>query len=306
MTISTTSALSFTPMLCSQMLRLQKKQSKLFKKVYGPIQRMLDGLDNWYERRISWSVRHRWTVIVGSFLFFALSIVVMKLAGVKSEFFPANDSARVGVTLELPIGTRVEKAEVIAKQLADMWMERYGHILQACNFTIGQAGDNNTFASLRSSGSHIISFNVSFCPSNERSEGLAQICDEMRADCKAIPELAKYNVMLGGQQSSMGGQQTATFEIYGYDMDATYDVAVELQKRFQESDIVAQTMISRSDYEPELVINFDREKLEQQGLGMSAAAASVRNLITGSLMSYYREDGEEYDSKVRYDVESRS
>ncbi|MBR1379369.1 MAG: efflux RND transporter permease subunit [Bacteroidaceae bacterium] len=306
MTISTTSALSFTPMLCSQMLRLQKKQSKLFKKVYGPIQRMLDGLDNWYERRISWSVRHRWTVIVGSFLFFALSIVVMKLAGVKSEFFPANDSARVGVTLELPIGTRVEKAEVIAKQLADMWMERYGHILQACNFTIGQAGDNNTFASLRSSGSHIISFNVSFCPSNERSEGLAQLCDEMRADCKAIPELAKYNVMLGGQQSSMGGQQTATFEIYGYDMDATYDVAVELQKRFQESDKVAQTMISRSDYEPELVINFDREKLAQQGLGMSAAAASVRNLITGSLMSYYREDGEEYDIKVRYDVESRS
>ena len=31
MTVSTVSALSFTPMLCSQMLRLQKKQSKLFK-----------------------------------------------------------------------------------------------------------------------------------------------------------------------------------------------------------------------------------------------------------------------------------
>ena len=306
MTISTTSALSFTPMLCSQMLRLQKKQSKLFKKVYGPIQRALDGLDSWYERRINWAVRHRWTVIIGSFVFFIFSIVLMKVVGVKSEFFPANDSGRVGVTLELPIGTRVEKAEVVAKQLADTWMGRYGDMITACNFTIGQAGDNNAFASLRSSGSHIISFNVSFCPSNERSVGLAQLCDEMRADCKKIPELAKYNVMLGGQQSSMGGQQTATFEIYGYDMDATYDVAVELQRRFQESDIVAQALISRSDYEPELVIDFDREKLAQQGLNMQTAAATVRNLITGSLMSYYREDGEEYDIKVRYEIQNRT
>ena len=305
MTISTTSALSFTPMLCSQMLKLQKKQGKLFKKIYGPIQRLLDRLDDWYERRIAWATRHRWTVIIGCVLFFVLSIVTMNLAGIKSEFFPANDSGRVGATLELPIGTRVEKAEKIATYLADTWMKRYGKMLNACNFTIGQAGDNNTFASMRSSGSHIISFNISFCPSNEREVGLAALCDEMRDDCKKIPELAKYNIMLGGQQSSMGGQQTATFEVYGYNMDETYDVAVELQKRFKESDIVAQAMISRSDYQPELVINFDREKLSQQGLGMSHAAASIRNLITGSLMSYYREDGEEYDIKVRYDVDDR-
>jgi len=305
MTISTTSALSFTPMLCSQLLRLQKKQSKLFKKVYGPIQRMLDRLDDWYERRINWATRHRWTVIIGCVVFFGLSIMTIKMADIKSEFFPANDSGRVGANIELPIGTRVEKAEVIAKQLADTWMKRYSHILNSCNFTIGQAGDSNAFASMRSSGSHIISFNISFCPSNEREESLASLCDEMRADCKAIPELAKYNIMMGGQQSSMGGQQTATFEIYGYNMDETYDVAVELQKRFQASDIVAQAMISRSDYQPELVINFDREKLAQQGLGMSAAAGSIRNLITGSLMSFYREDGEEYDIKVRYDVNDR-
>ena len=247
MTISTTSALSFTPMLCSQMLKLQKKQGKLFKKIYGPIQRLLDRLDDWYERRIAWATRHRWTVIIGCVLFFVLSIVTMNLAGIKSEFFPANDSGRVGATLELPIGTRVEKAEKIATYLADTWMKRYGKMLNACNFTIGQAGDNNTFASMRSSGSHIISFNISFCPSNEREVGLAALCDEMRDDCKKIPELAKYNIMLGGQQSSMGGQQTATFEVYGYNMDETYDVAVELQKRFKESDIVAQAMISRSD-----------------------------------------------------------
>ena len=43
MTISTISALSFTPMMCAQMLRLQKKQSKWFVTFYKPIERALDG-----------------------------------------------------------------------------------------------------------------------------------------------------------------------------------------------------------------------------------------------------------------------
>jgi len=305
MTVSTVSALSFTPMLCSQLLRLQKKQSRMFKLLYGPVQRWLDKLDDWYGKRINWAVRHRWTVIVCCVLFFAGSIVMTVLVGLKSDFFPANDSGRVSATLELPIGTRVEKAEAIAVELSDKWRERYGHILRACNFTVGQAGDDNTFASLQTNGSHIISFNINLVPSDQREEGLAQICDEMREDCKAIPELAKYNVLLGGGGGGMGGQSTATFEIYGYDMDATNKIANILADSLRQNAMVGQVNISRSDEQPSIVINFDREKLAQQGLGLATAAGSVRNLINGSLMSYYREDGEEYDIKVRYEVEGR-
>ena len=286
MTISTTSALSFTPMLCSQMLRLQKKQSKLFKTFYAPIQRVLDKLDDVYENMINRAVRHRWTVIGLCVLFFVSSIVAMEVVGIKSEFFPANDSGRVGVTLQAPIGTRTEVTKAIAQGLADKWMKRYGADLQACNFTVGQAGDNNTFASLSDNGSHIASFNIQFVPSNKRKIGLVKICDEMREDCKAVPELAKYQVMLGGRQGrGMGGQSTATFEIYGYDMDATGAVADELAAKLAEGEMVGQTNISRSDFQPELVIQFDRDKLAELGIGMSDASNAVRNLITGSLMS---------------------
>ncbi len=305
MTISTTSALSFTPMLCSQMLKLQKKQSKFFKKIYHPVQKSLDGLDYWYEKRINWAVRHRWVIIIGAVLFFVASIVIMNVVGIKSEFFPANDNGRIGATLELPIGTRKEKAKEVADHLAYTWMKRYGKDLKACNFTVGQAGDNNTFASLQSNGSHIISFNLNFVPSNKRNIKLITICDEMREDCKKTPELSKYIVNMGGGQSTMGGQSTATFEIYGYDMDVTNQIAQELATKLKESEMVGQTNVSRSDYQPELVIDFDRQKLSKLNLTMANASATVRNLITGSLMSYYREDGEEYDIKVRYEPEAR-
>lgn len=306
MTVSTTSALSFTPMLCSLMLRLQKKQSKLFKAFYGPIGKSLDKLDSWYEKRINWAVRHRWTVIAGCVALFVASIALAAVCGIKSEFFPANDSGRVGIVAQLPVGTRVEKAEELAKQLANKWRDRYGDDMQSCNFTIGKAGDDNTFASLQDNGTHIISFNVMMVPSDQREKGLAEICDEMRADLKDIPELAKYQVNLGGNSNgSMGGQSTASFEIYGYDLNTTYDVAKQLADKFKESPMISQVNISRSDYEPELVIDFDRDKLAQQGIGLSTAANAVRALIYGSLQSHYREDGEEYDIKVRYEPTAR-
>lgn len=306
MTVSTVSALSFTPMLCSQMLRLQKKQSRMFKLLYGPVQRALDKLDLWYERRINWAVRHRWTIMIGSAAFFILSIVVSQAIGIKNEFFPANDSGRVGVILELPVGTRKEKALEIGQKVAKVWMDRYGKDLEAINFTVGQAGDDNTFASLQSNGANIVSFNVLFVPSNERERGLVAICDEMRVDCKAIPEIAKYQVNLGGNNNGgMGGQSTATFEIYGFDLDATRAVADTLKARLLQNEMVGQVTISRSDDTPELVVDFDRDKLASLGIGLSDAATAVRNLISGSLMSYYREDGEEYDIKVRYEPTAR-
>ncbi len=306
MTISTTAALTFTPMLCSQMLKLQKKQGVLFKKLYGPIGKGLNSLDDWYQKRINWAVRHRWTVIGGVVCFFIFSISCVKIFGIESEFFPTNDSGRIGITLELPIGTRVEIAEELSSNLTKKWQERYGADMQSCNFTVGQAGDDNTFASLSDNGSHIMTFNIMMVPSNEREKGLAEICDEMRADLKAIPELAKYQVNLGGSAgSAMGGQSTASFEIYGHDLEATKAVADELSTKLRESSIVTQVNISRSDYQPEIVIDFDREKLATQNLGMNTAAGYVRNLIYGSQLSYFREDGEEYDIKVRYEPTAR-
>jgi len=306
MTISTISALTFTPMLCSLMLKLKKKQSGWFVRFYTPISNVLDKLDDWYEKRINWAVRHRASVILGCVALFVGSVVLAGLGGIKSEFFPANDSGRIGISLQLPIGTRVEFSEELAMNLTNKWRERYGKDMETCNFTVGQAGDDNTFASLSDNGSHIISFNIMMVPSDEREKGLAQICDEMRADLKAMPELAKYQVNLGGNQGSgMGGQATATFEIYGYDLDNTRKVAEEMSKKFSENPMVTQVHISRSDYQPEIVVNFDRDKLAQQNLGLSTAAGYVRNIISGSQMSYFREDGEEYDIKVRYEPSAR-
>ena len=303
MTISTISALTFTPMMCSQLLRLQKKQSKLFLMFFTPIQKALDRLDLWYAARLDWGVRHRKTILFGCIGLFVLSLGCC--SGIHSEFFPANDSGRVGIKLELLVGTRVEEAERLSLELTDKWQKRYGKDMEAINFRVGQASDDDTYSSLSDNGPHIIEFNISMVPSNERDKGLEEICDEMRADLAQYPEFVKTDVMLGGGHGGMGGQSMASFEIYGYDFDATDRVAQELKSKLEKVDGIGQVNISRSDYQPEYQVDFDREKLALHGLNLTTAATYLRNRINGATASYYREDGDEYDIKVRYEPDQR-
>ena len=304
MTISTVSALSFTPMMCAYFLKLQKKPSKIFLAFYKPIERSLDKLDEWYKKRLDWAVRHRKSVFVGCVAFFVLSCFCATTIG--SEFFPSADNARIGATLKLPIGARVERAQELAAELTEKWMNRYQGVLKVCNYRVGQADSDNTLAAMQTNGSHIISFNMSLVSVEDRDISLEQVCNEMREDLKLYPELEEGQILLGGGGGGMGGQSTADFEIYGYDFSTTDRLAAELQRGLMKVNGVREVNISREDYQPEYQVDFDREKLALHGLNLSTAATYLRNRINGSLATYYREDGDEYDVKVRYAPESRT
>ena len=304
MFISTLAALTLTPMLCSQLLRLQKKQSKTFKVLYGPIEKGLDGFDNWYARMLNWAVRHRTVVIVGCVVFFFGSLFCMK--GISTEFFPAQDNARIAVKLQLPIGTRKELAQDISQKLTEQWQAKYKGVMKVCNYTVGQADTDNTWASMQDNGSHIIDFNISLVDPGDRDISLEQVCDGMREDLKAYPELVKAQVILGGSNTGMSGQASADFEIYGYDMATTDSVAASLKRLLSGIQGVSEVNISRSDYQPEYQVDFDREKLALHGLNLSTAGTYLRNRVNGAIASKYREDGDEYDIKVRYAPEHRT
>ena len=304
MFISTVSALSLTPMLCSQLLRLQRKQSKAFLVFFAPIERTLDGLDNAYARLLNWAVRHRALVLAGCVAFFVLSLLCAKAVG--TEFFPAQDNARIAVKLELPIGARKEVAQEIAQRLAEQWMTKYKGVMKVCNYTVGQADSDNTWASMQTNGSHIISFNISLVDPADRDISLATVCDEMRQDLKDYPEFNKAQVIFGGNNTGMAAQSSADFEVYGYSMAETDSVAAKLKRALLKVEGVSEVNISRSDYQPEYQVDFDREKLPLHGLNLTTAAGYLRNRINGSIASRYREDGEEYDIKVRYAPEFRT
>ena len=303
MIISTTAALSLTPMLCSRMLRLQHGKSDLFKRIYAPVERVLDKLDNVYAWILDRCVNHRYITSIAALGIFVATMFLMKFIG--SEFFPTSDNSRLGVSLELPIGSRVELAKDVCERLYKEWTEKYPEI-KVFNYTVGQASSDNTYASMRDNGSHIMSMNIRLVDPSQRKRGIVEIAGLMRQDLRHYPELKKYMVNVGGMRGGgMSGQSTINYEIYGYDFEKTDTVAQRLKRILETIPGAADINISRSDYQPEYQVDFDREKLAIYGLNLSTAANALRNRINGSTASYFREDGDEYDIKVLYDPDQR-
>jgi HAE1 family hydrophobic/amphiphilic exporter-1 len=304
MIISTTSALSLTPMLCSLMLRLNNKHSRTYTIFFTPINKALNAFDNGYARLLGWVVRHKIVTIVICMAMFVGSLGLLSQVG--TEFFPTNDNGRLGVSLELPIGTRVEIARETTNRLVTEWREKYPEI-QVINYTTGTASSDNTFASLSDNGPHIVSMNIRLVDPGDRDRTISDIAESMRQDLKRYPEYKKAYVNVGGSRGqSMGGQSTIDYEIYGYDFTETDSVARMMKSMLEKIPGTADIMISRSDYQPEYHVDFDREKLAIYGLNLQTAAYALRYRINGATASQFREDGEEYDIKVMYKPDART
>lgn len=308
MIISTTCALTLTPMLCSQWLRLRpkdKNKDESKKNWYSHVERALDKVDAGYARLLRRVVTHRSVTILICLGIFVGSIFLMKFVG--TEFFPTSDNSRIGVSLELPIGARVEEATEVTSRLDSLWRAKYPEI-KVSNFTVGPASSDNTYASLSDNGSHIIEMNITLVNPSERKRGITEIAAGMREDISTrFPEFKKAEVNVGGGRGmSMGGQSIVDFEIYGYDFEETDSVARDMQEALRGIEGTADVTISRSDYQPEYQVDFDREKLAQYGINLQTAAYYLRNRINGATATQFREEGEEYDVKVMYAPEFRT
>jgi len=304
MIISTVCALSLTPMLCSQLLKRVNRHGRIYNLLFTPINRSLDAFDNAYAWMLTKVIGHKTITIIVCAAIFIGSIFLVRHVG--TEFFPTADNGRLGVDLELPIGTRVEIANEVTERLAKEWRQKYPEI-EALNYTTGSASSDNTWASLSDNGPHIVSMNIRLSDPGDRQRTILEIANLMRQDLKHYPEYSKALVNVGGSRGgSMGGQSTVDFEIYGYDFAETDSVAKQLTQTLRGIKGAADIRISRADYQPEYQVDFDREKLAMHGLNLSTAANALRNRINGAIASQYREDGEEYDIKVMYDPTYRT
>src|SRR5690606_34327715 len=157
----------------------------------------------------------------------------------------------------------------------------------------------------QNNGPHIMSYNIRTTDAKFRSRSIDDIADELREDLAAIPAISHFVVTPGGNMGSMGGRSVMEVNIYGHDFRDTDRLAEIMRFELENISGLRDITISRQDYRTEYHVEFDREKLALNGLSMGTAANAVRNRVHGLTMTHFREEGEEYDIRVRYDEESR-
>jgi len=301
MIVSTTAALTLVPMLCSILMDNNKNNGKLFNLVFGPVNKALDAVSAGYSRLISWCMRRKKLILVGALAIFGV-VLAIYVPRMKTEYFPNSDSGRMQATIELPIGTAQDVTREVAARIYAKILEDVPEV-KVLSYRFGQADTDNAFASMQQNGTYLISMNINIGSMENRKRTLSELADIVRADLRQFPELSRFNVTEG---VGMGGRASVQLEIYGYDFTQTENAARAVRERMMESGLFTQAILSRDQYTPEYEVDFDREKLALNGLSSVSAAAAVSAAMAGAVGSYYREDGEEYNIRVRYSPEFRT
>ncbi|MCI7408262.1 MAG: efflux RND transporter permease subunit [Candidatus Onthomorpha sp.] len=306
MVVSTASALSLTPMMCSLLLKREKDKthSKLFTKIYSPIRRGLDKLDDLYEKLLTWAVRHKTVTICVATAIFVGSLLLGSSIG--TDFIPASDNSHITGNLSLPAGANVDRTKEIAKRFQAKLEKDFPEVKQF-TYDVGVPGDDsdNSFAMMNASGSNYMSFRIKLTDVEKRKRDMFEIADELRKEIASYTEVEKFSVSAGGQGGMTSGS-TIDVEIFGYDFETTEKIAQTIKSEMEKIQGLKDVAIDRDEYVPQLQVDFDREKLALNGLNVATASTYVRNRMNGMTASVFREDGEEYNIKVRNDRSHRS
>lgn len=300
MIVSTSAALTLVPMMCSRMLKQNPRSHRWHTILFTPINKGLDALSRGYGRLINWAVTHRKSVVFIALLILVVTCVTT-LPNMKSGFLPAMDQGRLSISIELPVGTGEEITGQLANELSTKYRSEIPEV-KMLNYNYGMADEDNAFASMQNNGTHIISMNIDLGRKTERERSTQEIAEYIRRDLRNNTIIKKYNVSEGG---GMGGATSLKLEIYGYDFQNSDKIAFGLRDSLLNTPQFSQVLVSRDDYTPEYYVDFDREKLRLNGIDVTTASTMVRNRINGSVMTFFREDGDEYNIRVRYAPEFR-
>ena len=298
---STVTAISLTPMLCSQLMKIQEKTDSKKFSFYNFVSRMLEKLDNVYERLIRWVLVHKSVTIVSMFALFFASLFLAKL--IKTDFMPQNDQNYMNVYAKMQSGQRVEVTKKVALDIDSVIRNSIPEIT-LINLSYGSEEEASFASMMNSTGNNILNMRLRTVNIKDRKRSVFEIADQVRGILKQFPDILQYTVTTSSG-GSMGGN-TVDVEIMGHDFNTTTNLAHQIATEARSIPGAEDIKISRDEDKSELRVVLDQNKLARHGLTTSEVGSYLRNRIYGYRNSKYKENGEEYDIIVRFDEKYRS
>ncbi len=299
---STVTAISLTPMLCSQLMRIQEKAQDNKFSFYNFVSRQLERLDAAYEKLIRWVLCHKGIVIITMIILFIGSLGLFRF--IKTDFMPQNDQNTMNIYAKMQSGQRVEETKKVALQIDSVIRANVPEIT-ILNLSYGSEEEASFASMMNSTGNNILNMRLRTVDIKDRDRSIFVIADQVRSILKSFPDILQYTVSTSSSGGSMGGN-SVDIEIIGHDFNVTTRLAQDIAVKARQIPGAEDIKISRDDDKAELQIVLDQDKLARHGLTTTEVGSYVRNRIYGFRNSKFKENGEEYDIIVRLNEKFRS
>ncbi|MDE2483649.1 MAG: efflux RND transporter permease subunit, partial [candidate division NC10 bacterium] len=245
-------------------------------------------LEHNYDRLLVWCLNHRAAVLLLAGVLLCSTILIGKQ--MKPDFVVDDDMSEFEVIVETPPGSSLDRSDGILRRLeADLkTVPEVEHLFT----TIGVRGKdraNITDASIYVGLRHL----------RQRKRSQQAIMQEVRQMFRTYPDLR-----ISVQQISLisgGGFKQTPFNLVlrGPDLQQLDGYAQALIKRLSAIHGFVDVDTSQAQRRPEVQVRIDRQKASDLGIRAEDIALTLRTMVGGEKVGFYREGGEQYDVRLR-------
>jgi len=302
MGMSLVTALSLVPMLSSKFLSINKKEKlkrHFLENFIDKSEGIFEYFETQYKKALEWALTKRKMVLISCALIFVFSMFLFPVVG--TEFFPEQDTGSFSANVLMPPGTRMEQTAKAMREIEKKIKEQVPEL----QYILVTAGSGSQLGLSTKSGANFGNLFVKVVPLSERKRTLKELERVVANISLSVPGLKSVDFNASGANQMTGGGKPVSIELYGADFDVIDRFADELKRKIEKVSGVVDPSISREKANPEYAINIDREKAADLGLSLAEIGIIARGNIYGTVVSKFREGGDEYDIFTRLKAEDR-
>jgi CzcA family heavy metal efflux pump len=303
-----------TPLMCMNYLPPEKELDRISNKfsdrtrVY--FHDRIESIESFYEKCLRWTMKHRKTIVVSIVLFSALSLGLYAFIG--TEFFPDQDESKFRIAFKLPVGSRYEETDSVARQMEKILFSAVPET-QVLITDVGITTNTKTASGIGgggNSGSHAGNIQIGLVSPEERSRSMFEIAADVRRKLANLPGVQVFVTPSGILRTLLNFGSTAPLdvEIRGFDLSAGSALAKEIAQIVRSTPGAADVQVTRDDNLPELHINIDRDKAGVLGIDVAGISNTINTCMNGTVASLYTDpiSGNQYNILVRLDQDFRN
>lgn len=282
-------ALTLTPMMCSKLLRHEKRHGALYYKIENFISAMRERYGALLTRALDHRVR---VLVIGGLV--ALSSVLIWVS-LKSELSPVEDRGIIIGLLVAPEGSTLEYTDGYARQVEALYRDVPEVKTSFMVVAPGLQRPNPVTSAL--------SF-VSLVPWSERSRSQQEIAASIAPKMGRLPGVLAFPInppSLGQSFRSSPVQfviQGATYE----ELEQYVDAILAKARGYPG---LANTDSDLKLNKPQLNVTVDRSKVADVGVEVETVGRTLETLLGGREVTRFKRAGEQYDVIVKLKDEAR-
>ncbi|MGE4130746.1 MAG: efflux RND transporter permease subunit [Bdellovibrionales bacterium] len=245
-------------------------------------------LQNSYNSFLKKLMVRPWLGLVATVLVVASSCV--PLMKVPKTFLPAQDSGEFAVGLDMAPGTSLEKMRDRALEV-DKVIHENSEIVNTV-LTVGSRQNEKNKAE----------FYVSLRPFGIRHKSTSDVKAELR---EALKGFTDANPTVKDIDYVGGGMRPFTLNIAGQDLKQVEEIATKVKEKLKSHPALLDVDTTFRPGKPEFQVLVNLDAAQRLGVSSSSVGQELRAQVEGVTPAVFRENGLEYDIRVRLRPEQR-